>query len=97
MEFFMTFENCVAAYESAGGTVATEEKVSLLLDAMPELYRSVVIALETIDSGLTMETVKSRLLREELRLKEGATNQQFGENTVALTVSKKSEKQVVCY
>ena len=56
-------------YVASGGALDDRDKVIMLLEAMPEPYRPLITALESMEN-MTMEIAKSRLFAEELRQKD---------------------------
>lgn len=92
-EHFMKVESLLRELEGAGANLDESDKVCYLLLTMPEKYDTVITAIETVNTGITLEFVKNRLLDAELKLKDlqGPTER----NTVFLT--KKNQKDYKCY
>lgn len=62
--FFTKLEEKFAEFEAAGGTMAVEEKLSILCNKMPAHFRHVVVSLEN-NANTTIESAIGCLLREE--------------------------------
>lgn len=68
-DHFQKFDNVMRELESVGSKVDESDKVCHLLLSLNEDYGPVITAIETLNSEVTMEFVKSRLLDEELKIK----------------------------
>lgn len=68
-DHFLRFDTIIRELEGAGCKIDESDKVCHLLLTMNESYGPVITAIETINSELTMDFVKSRLLDEELKMK----------------------------
>ncbi|CAH2108821.1 unnamed protein product [Euphydryas editha] len=68
-DHFLKFDNIISSLESTGATLKDNDKVCHLLLTLPSEYDTVITTLETIDTVLTVDFVKSRLLDAELKLK----------------------------
>lgn len=67
-DHFLKFDSIIRELDGAGCKLEESDKVCHLLLTLSEKYGSVITAIETLNSDLTMEFVKSRLLDEELKL-----------------------------
>lgn len=68
-DHFLNFYMIVREIESIGNKMDSTDKVCHLLLSLNEDYESVITAIETLNSEITMDFVKSRLLDEEIKLK----------------------------
>ena len=95
-EFLADFQRTCNEYISSGGALDERDKVMMLLEAMPESYRPLITALESMEN-LTMETATSRLLAEELRKKDlvNVKNENKANQSVAMSV-KQQKKKLYC-
>ena len=91
-QFLTEFERVANEFTSTGGALDDRDKVMMLLEAMPESYRPLITALESIED-LSLTTAKARLLQEEMRQKE-APEKQF-ETSSAMAA--KTKKKTYCY
>lgn len=67
-EFFAEFERVEKEYRAAGGVFEQQDRIDRIL-AMPKSYDNVVTVIETMESTIAFDTVKARLLDEELKTK----------------------------
>lgn len=99
---FLVFDKIVRDLKSTGATLEEEDVVCHLLLTLPKSFEAVVTALETLEpKKLTIEFVKSRLLDEGNKRKNGRDDECGGSNgggtdSVAMQSFKKSNK-IKCY
>nr|XP_029725012.1 uncharacterized protein LOC115264961 [Aedes albopictus] len=78
--FFMRFDKNIRELRDVGKQFDEIDKVVRLLMLMPEQYRPVIAALQTMDEAdLSLTKVKSSLLEEELRMKGKASEEVLSE------------------
>lgn len=72
-DHFMVFDTLIRDLENAGSKMEEEDKVCHLLLSLNDEYEYVITAIETMNTDVTMDFVKSRLLDEEIkgRAKQG--------------------------
>lgn len=77
-DHFHLFDTLIRELEGVGSKVDEEDKVCHLLLTLNEEYQAVITAIETMNTTVTMDFVKSRLLDEELKIKskQGQTRSQ---------------------
>lgn len=86
-DHFHTFDTLIRELESIESKVEESDKVCHLLLSLNEEYEAVITAIETLNTDVTMDFVKSRLLDEELKIKnkrginESASEVSFKMNT----------------
>ena len=68
-DHFHVFDTLIRELEGVGSKVEEEDKVCHLLLTLNEEYQAVITAIETMNTSVTMDFVKSRLLDEELKIK----------------------------
>lgn len=90
-DHFHIFDTLIRELESIESKVQESDKVCHLLLSLNEEYEAVITAIETLNTDVTMDFVKSRLLDEELKIK----NKQ-GINETAPEVSFKTN-MYTCY
>lgn len=79
-KYFMKFEQAVRDLKNAGRELVEADVVDFLLISLPSSYDNVVSALENLEeSKLTLETVKARLLEEEMKRKFKTNRSSHGE------------------
>lgn len=67
-DHFNKFDGLVSDLEAMGSKLEQEDAVCHLLLTIPDKYENVITVLETIDTDLTLDFVKSRLLDAEMKL-----------------------------
>lgn len=68
-DHFLKFDTLIRELEDIGSKMNDSDKVCHLLLTLNDDYDSVITAIETLNTNITMEFVKSRLLDEELKQK----------------------------
>lgn len=76
--FFVRFDKKIRELKEIGEKLEEVDIVIRLMMLMPETYRPVISALETLDrNDVTVTQVKSRLLEEELRINKTSSEELF--------------------
>lgn len=68
-DHFLKFDTIVRELENTGTKMDECDKICHLLLTLHEGYNAVITAIETLNTNITMDFVKSRLLDEELKMK----------------------------
>lgn len=69
-DHFVQVEVLLRELESAGAKLDDSDKACYLLLTMPKRYDTVITAIETVTSNITLEFVKARLLDAELKFND---------------------------
>lgn len=73
-DHFLKFDTVMRELENSGSKTEESDKICHLLLTLSEEYEPVITAIETLNTEVTMDFVKSRLLDEELKLKSKNVN-----------------------
>lgn len=81
-DHFHKFDSLIRELESVGSKVEESDEVCYLLLSLNQKYEAVITAIETLNTEITMDFVKSRLLDEEMKIKSKQLNNSlsFGSN-----------------
>lgn len=90
-DHFIKFDTIIRELESVGSKVDETDKVCYLLLSLNDDYEGVITAIETMNADIDMEFVKAKLLDQELKIRNKASN-----NDENVATSFKAA-QIVCY
>lgn len=91
-DHFFKFDSIIRELEGAGCKLEESDKVCHLLLTMSSKYEQVITAIETVNSDISMDFVRSRLLDEELKLKGKDKHGSIKDEVVF-----KANTNIVCY
>lgn len=85
-DHFLNFDTVIRELDNVDCKVEETDKVCHFLLSLNDNYDSVITAIVTLNTDVTMDFVKSRLLDEELKIKNKNSNKSnFGEDTAFKT------------
>lgn len=93
-EYFAKFDNIIRELECSGEKIEETDKVCYLLTGLDDKYDNIITAIETVNTDVKLEFVRSKLLDHEIRNTK-SNDQRTPEQSQTSFVSQPSN--IICY